>query len=227
MVFIVGLPLSDCYDTILVIILKQYLRVFINYHQDDWKQLLPLAEFAYNNTQHSATSVTPFFAIKGIHLRLEVFLESVPSESAHEMATDMKDLHQYLCDHRHLGPLPIVEMVTSCVARLGLPLTLQHIHPVFHVSLLQLTDPSSIPDWSDDPPPPLEVDDSAEYEVYRIMDSRINRHRKSLGLLYLIEWSGFNNMADATSWDHEENVWNAPDLIKAFHSAYPDKPRPV
>jgi len=40
-------------------ILKQYLWVFINHQQDNWKHLLPLAEFAYNNTQHSATSVTP------------------------------------------------------------------------------------------------------------------------------------------------------------------------
>ena len=83
-------------------ILEQYLWVFINYQQDDWKHLLPLAEFTYNNTQHSAMTVTPFFANKGFHLKLEVSLESVPLESAHEMATDMKDLHQYLCDQLQL-----------------------------------------------------------------------------------------------------------------------------
>ena len=83
-------------------ILKQYLWVFINYQQDDWKHLLPLAEFAYNNTQHSATNVTPFFANKGFHPKLEVSLESVLLESAHEMATDMKDLHQYLHDQLQL-----------------------------------------------------------------------------------------------------------------------------
>src|SRR5882724_2099906 len=36
-------------------ILEQYLRVYINYQQDDWVNLLPLAEFAYNITLHSAT----------------------------------------------------------------------------------------------------------------------------------------------------------------------------
>jgi hypothetical protein len=30
--------------------LKTYLRNFINYDQDDWYSLLPLAEFAYNNS---------------------------------------------------------------------------------------------------------------------------------------------------------------------------------
>jgi len=77
-------------------ILEQYLRVFINHQQDNWKHLLPLAEFAYNNTQHSATSVTPFFANKGFHPKLKVSLESVPSESVHELAVDLKELHQYL-----------------------------------------------------------------------------------------------------------------------------------
>src|SRR6266481_2199343 len=79
-------------------ILEHYLRIYINYQQDDWVHLLPLAEFAYNNTQHSATGVTPFFADKGFHLKLEVSLESVPSESAHEMASDLKELHQHLLE---------------------------------------------------------------------------------------------------------------------------------
>ena len=34
-------------------ILEQYLRIYVNYDQDDWCDLLPLAEFAYNNTPHS------------------------------------------------------------------------------------------------------------------------------------------------------------------------------
>ena len=39
-------------------ILEQYLWVYINYQQDDWANLLPLAEFTYNNTLHSVTMVT-------------------------------------------------------------------------------------------------------------------------------------------------------------------------
>jgi len=36
-------------------ILKQYLRMFVSYQQDDWSKWLPMAEFAYNNTTHSST----------------------------------------------------------------------------------------------------------------------------------------------------------------------------
>jgi hypothetical protein len=43
-------------------ILEQYLRAYCNYQQDNWKQLLPVAEFCYNNTQLETTKVTPFFA---------------------------------------------------------------------------------------------------------------------------------------------------------------------
>ena len=69
-----------------------------NYQQDDWVNLLPLAEFAYNNTSHLATMVTPFFANKGFHPKLEVSIEPVVSEAAHQVATDLKELHLYLCD---------------------------------------------------------------------------------------------------------------------------------
>jgi len=57
-----------------------------------------LAEFAYNNTSHSATMVTPFFANKGFHPKLEVSLKSVVSDAVHQVATDLKELHEYLHD---------------------------------------------------------------------------------------------------------------------------------
>src|SRR5882724_9863125 len=79
-------------------ILEQYLWVYINYQQDDWVNLLPLAKFAYNNTSHSATMVTPFLANKGFHPQLEVSLKPVVSEAAHQVASDLKELHLYLCN---------------------------------------------------------------------------------------------------------------------------------
>jgi hypothetical protein len=48
-------------------VLEQYLRMFVNYQQDNWCQLLPKAEFTYNNTEHASTKMTPFFANNGYH----------------------------------------------------------------------------------------------------------------------------------------------------------------
>jgi hypothetical protein len=47
--------------------LETYLRMYSNYRQDNWSRMLPLAEFAYNNTPQESTGVTPFFANKGYH----------------------------------------------------------------------------------------------------------------------------------------------------------------
>lgn len=46
--------------------LEQYLRCYTNYQQDDWVSLLPVAEFAYNNTA-PANGISPFVANYGYH----------------------------------------------------------------------------------------------------------------------------------------------------------------
>jgi len=43
--------------------MEQYLRAFSNYEQDNWVELLPQAEFAYNNSVHASTRMTPFWAM--------------------------------------------------------------------------------------------------------------------------------------------------------------------
>ena len=45
--------------------LQQYLCLFINKRQDDWDDLLPFAEFQYNNHVHTATQAVPFLLDTG------------------------------------------------------------------------------------------------------------------------------------------------------------------
>ena len=45
--------------------LEQYLCLFVNKRQDNWDELLPLAEFQYNNHTHSTTQQTPFMLNSG------------------------------------------------------------------------------------------------------------------------------------------------------------------
>src|SRR6266436_4441286 len=56
-------------------VLEQYLQVYMNYQQDNWATLLPMAEFAYNNTMNVTTGVSPFFANKGYHPEFTVELQ--------------------------------------------------------------------------------------------------------------------------------------------------------
>jgi hypothetical protein len=53
-------------------ILEQYLQCMTNYHQDNWWDLLSIAEFFYNNIMHSTTQQTPLFANHGLHLKFNI-----------------------------------------------------------------------------------------------------------------------------------------------------------
>src|ERR1700738_2795629 len=68
--------------------LEQYLRIFCDYQQDNWLDLLPLAEFSYNNAKHSSTQVSPFFANYGFHPRMSI-LNPAPQENANPTAEDL------------------------------------------------------------------------------------------------------------------------------------------
>ena len=49
--------------------LEHYLRAFCDYNQADWAQRLILAQYAYNNSWHSATQATPAYLLYGFHPR--------------------------------------------------------------------------------------------------------------------------------------------------------------
>jgi hypothetical protein len=77
--------------------LKQYLRIYCNYQQDNWAELLPISEFAYNNAPNATTGVSPFFANKGYHPNLSVHPKrDIASSHAREFAVDLDELHRQL-----------------------------------------------------------------------------------------------------------------------------------
>ena len=50
--------------------MEAYLRAFVNFEQNDWARLLPMAEFAYNNAKNASTGYTPFKLNCGYHPRM-------------------------------------------------------------------------------------------------------------------------------------------------------------
>jgi len=84
--------------------LKQYLRHYCTYQQDNWSKLLLLAEFTYNNAPNASTGLLPFFANKGYHLALDIHLEhDVASLWACEFAMNLQELHLYLANSLKLA----------------------------------------------------------------------------------------------------------------------------
>lgn len=244
-------------------ILEQYLRMFVNYQQDDWSDWLPYAEFAYNNSTHSATKQSPFYTLYGRHPHFEA-LHADTSEPAFNYLDNIRRLQDELrtnlekaniryktaadklrlnpptfnvgdrvwlssqnikttrpaskLSEKKLGPFEIISIISKSAFKLKLPPSWK-IHPVFHVSLLEPAK-GPYPGNSEPPPEPVLIQDELEWEVNQILDSRIKRGT----LHYLVEWKGFHDDLDRTSWEPFSNLSNCPDLVKLFHSKYPNKP---
>jgi hypothetical protein len=71
--------------------LEHYLRIHCEYQQKDWSSLLGLASFAYNNTVHTATRMTPFYANYGYHPRWAEETESTVPDR--RVASRINEVH--------------------------------------------------------------------------------------------------------------------------------------
>jgi hypothetical protein len=104
--------------------LEQYLRMYCNYQQDNWSELLPLAEFAYNNAPSYTTGVSPFFANEGYHPRLTIHPEQdLTPARTREYAVDLDALHRRLQ----------ISMSEAQKCYQGPADQQQHIAPDFHI----------------------------------------------------------------------------------------------
>lgn len=74
--------------------LQHVLRAYCSYKQDNWAELLPLAEFAINNTAAASTGVSPFKANFGRDplMPTSIGLPSV-NQAANNHLHDLEDIH--------------------------------------------------------------------------------------------------------------------------------------
>jgi hypothetical protein len=122
-------------------------------------------------------------------------------------------------DYRRLGPFIIQKQINPVAYRLELP-AIMKVHPVFHVSLLEPYRESAFPGRVQGPPPSIEIENHEEYEVDKVLDSRRRRGK----LEYFVHWSGYD--INERTWEHAENLANAPEKVQEFHQRYPHKPKP-
>jgi hypothetical protein len=78
--------------------LEQYLRFYLSYSQNDWVELLPLAQFAVNSAPSETTGISPFEALYGYtpevyHPAKE---DDHPAQSAKQRVELMKEIHKQL-----------------------------------------------------------------------------------------------------------------------------------
>ena len=73
--------------------IKQYLRLFINYRQNDWHEWLSCAEFSYNDKIQTSTEHSPFYVNYGCHPYKGTNIQKeVRNQSATEFAKEMSKI---------------------------------------------------------------------------------------------------------------------------------------
>ena len=120
------------------------------------------------------------------------------------------------------GPFTIIDKVGNRAYRLALPRSMQNIHPVFNVELLEAYVENEFDNRTQPKPPPVIVEGMEEWEVEKVVGSR----RRGRGVEYLMQWKGYHPVDDLT-WEKPGNLRNAKAVIDKFHDAHPNEPRAV
>ena len=126
-------------------------------------------------------------------------------------------------DYKWLGPYTIDRVISRNAYRLKLPTSFGQVHPVFSVTLLRPYDDDPITERQErhpPPPPPVVRDGIEEYEVEKILDSRIFRGKVE----YLVRWKGYGVEED--EWRPSRDVRGSKRLVAEFHRTHPQAPRP-
>lgn len=74
--------------------MEQYLRAYVNFTQDNWVSLLPMAEFAYNNVYNASIRMSPFMANLGYDPRMSWEEAPDPKSCAKAALDNVQELCQ-------------------------------------------------------------------------------------------------------------------------------------
>ena len=94
------------------------------------------------------------------------------------------------------------------------------MHLVFYTEKLQKALENPLPGQSNPDPLPLQVDDGEEYEVQKVLATKLVRGK----LKYQIHWKGWDKDPD---WYPASTLSNSPIALQDFYKANPTRPGPL
>lgn len=116
----------------------------------------------------------------------------------------------------------MIEKISNSSFKLELPKTWKHLHPVFNEVLLTAHHEPEFPTQPrNSRPPPIIVGNEPEFEVEKVLDSKIIRKT----FKYKVQWKGYG--AHEQTWEPISNLDNAKDAIADYHKQFPKKPKPT
>ncbi|KAF7783141.1 hypothetical protein Agabi119p4_2517 [Agaricus bisporus var. burnettii] len=113
---------------------------------------------------------------------------------------------------KFIGPYTVKKIISPNAVELDLPRSIR-IHPVVNVSRIVMYR-EQVEGQGSKPAPAVEIEGEQEWEVEKILNAKWFRGKKR----YLVRWKGYT--AEADSWEPEENLANAKELITEFHQLY-------
>ncbi|KAJ1587742.1 hypothetical protein NDA12_000206 [Ustilago hordei] len=198
-------------------VIEQYLRMYCNYEQNDWANLLDTAAFVYNNTVHNSIGVSPFFACYGWNPKAHPDIPQrlgVNDPGRFEYLMDGKERCKYL-----------QEQIREAQRRSVNQYNRKHKDIEFKVGDMVYINrrnwktrrPTPKLDTRFAGPYPVQErptipslpDEDLDFEVEALIDKRLHNGTTE----YKVLWRGYSE--EAASWEPVENL-NCPDLIQEY-----------
>ncbi|KAJ1576475.1 hypothetical protein NDA12_005468 [Ustilago hordei] len=198
-------------------VIEQYLRMYCNYEQNDWANLLDTAAFVYNNTVHNSIGVSPFFACYGWNPKAHPDIPQrlgVNDPGRFEYLMDGKEHCKYLQEQIREAQRRSVDQYNR-----------KHKDIEFKVGDMvyinrrnwktrrptpkldtRFAGPYPVQERPTMPPLP---DEDLDFEVEALIDKRSHNGTTE----YKVLWRGYSE--EAASWEPVENL-NCPDLIQEY-----------
>ena len=67
------------------------------------------------------------------------------------------------------------------------------------------------------------MDGEPEFEIAKVLDSKIDHRCSMCKLLYLVHWTRYAGTDEEMSWILALEFGNVPELVSDFHQSYPAK----
>ncbi|KAJ1578001.1 hypothetical protein NDA12_001262 [Ustilago hordei] len=198
-------------------VIEQYLRMYCNYEQNDWANLLDTAAFVYNNTVHNSIGVSPFFACYGWNPKAH---PDIPQR----LGVNDPGRFEYLMDGEERCKY-LQEQIREAQRRSVNQYNRKHKDIEFKVGDMVYINrrnwktrrPTPKLDTRFAGPYPVQErptipslpDEDLDFEVEALTDKRSHNGTTE----YKVLWRGYSE--EAASWEPVENL-NCPDLIQEY-----------
>ena len=180
--------------------------------QDTLKEEIAKAQRQYQPSANSHRQQPPDFQVgQLVFVRSQYFQMTRPSKKLSE---------KYLRPYEIIAQ-PSPQFFTFCLLD-----TIRATHSVFHVSMLEPATSNTFQQRSEPPPAPVIIDREPEYEISKIVNSKIDRWR-ACKLLYKVIWLGYEDTDNDSEWLPATKLEHTKELLNDFHLKYLSKPGPL